>query len=282
MCQLEHEVTYVYVHTRRQGLSEVEIHGCWHGHACDSSPCQNGGVCHERPYSYACRCPRGYSGDRCCEQNTSIVPAESCAHLLNHSRSTTNCGDSLRSGTVQVRSVGRTTAPAYCDVQRHGGGWQLVGLSNGGRTAIWGGLGGQSDRQYERSARRHTGLLQCKRELLWRVRGPSAHPLTLCGAHALPPRMPAAAGGVAAAMRRGSQSQPMAPRVKGFECTIRQRRCLRRYHRAASWPGNPRLIRCDDSTSCELPHRATCWPAQGASTRQRSRLVTPRAMHSAW
>lgn len=141
MCQLEHEVTYVYVHTRRQGLSEVEIHGCWHGHACDSSPCQNGGVCHERPYSYACRCPRGYSGDRCCEQNTSIVPAESCAHLLNHSRSTTNCGDSLRSGTVQVRSVGRTTAPAYCDVQRHGGGWQLVGLSNGGRTAIWGGLG---------------------------------------------------------------------------------------------------------------------------------------------
>ena len=37
------------------GLSEVEIHGCWHGNACDSAPCVHGGRCVERAYGgYRC------------------------------------------------------------------------------------------------------------------------------------------------------------------------------------------------------------------------------------
>lgn len=34
-------------------------------HACDDTPCRNGGSCKLRNDTFECFCPRGYEGDMC-------------------------------------------------------------------------------------------------------------------------------------------------------------------------------------------------------------------------
>ena len=38
--------------------------------ACDSDPCEHGGICEETDDGYQCQCPAGYDGDNCELGNT--------------------------------------------------------------------------------------------------------------------------------------------------------------------------------------------------------------------
>ena len=92
--------------------NEVCHNGC-----CQSSPCENGGTCHEvcdvRARRYKCACPSGYCGHRCHKK------LQSCYDILLSGRHT--------NGIYQIVNVTNGVLNVYCDFESEpGGAWTLV------------------------------------------------------------------------------------------------------------------------------------------------------------
>ncbi|XP_078585634.1 von Willebrand factor D and EGF domain-containing protein-like [Branchiostoma floridae x Branchiostoma japonicum] len=123
---------------------------------CQSSPCQNNGICIDQANSFICNCPFGFTGDDCglvdaCAPNP-CFPGAACQNQLGgyvcgdcppgydgdgstceelpfscneKYRQISDNGGSPSDGVYKINIDWQTT-PVYCDMSRDGGGWTLI------------------------------------------------------------------------------------------------------------------------------------------------------------